>query len=256
MALIDLHETATLMVRSAVDALCSQRSVGYESSLRAAAPTCGYAFECLSKLAFILVCYAEDKTIPSDKDIKNFADGTYWTDGKQVKSMSGHHVSAAITGLVDNHKSVFNELDQLLHEPFNRRALATITAFHAFTRYAWVEDLRGKDEEIRFEAMVFGLQRLHLADQPDEIRRLLGESMRHHGETFLRRVADVLTDICLALTVGLYRILETNGDAARGRILVQHPVGVFPERVEHVLGLSARSVWGQPSAGAWGAYCF
>ena len=256
LSVIDLHEAATLMVRSGADVLCSPRSNAFESSLKAAAPTCGYAFECLSKLAFILVRYAADSTIPPDRDIRDFADGTYWTEGKQIQSMRGHHVEVAIRGLVDSNRSAFVELDRLLQEPFNRVALSTITAFHAFTRYAWVEDLRGNDEEVRFMATVFGLQQLHLADQPDEIRQFPGESMQHHRETFLRRVADALTDICFALTVGLYRILDDNNDVTLGRSLVKRLVGVFPERAEHLLGLTTRSLWGQPSAGAWGTYCF
>ena len=245
------------MVRSGADALCSPRSISYESSLKAAAPTCGYAFECLSKLAFILVRYAEDSTIPPDRDIRDFADGTYWTDGKQIQSMRGHHVEVAIRGLVDNSGSAFVELARLLqgavqprdagnHHCLSRPSLAT----------RWVEDLRGNDEEVRFTATVFGLQQLHLADQPDEIRQYPGESMRHHRETFLRRVADALTDICFALTVGLYRILDDNNDVTLGRSLVKCLVGVFPERAEHLLGLATGSVWSQPSAGAWGTYCF
>ena len=231
LAVINLHETAMLMVRSSADVLCSSWPTGYESPLKAAAPTCGYALECLSKLAFILVCFTEDHAIPPDRDIINFADGTYRAGSKRIKSMRGHHVEAAITVLVENNSSAFRELDSLLKEPFNRATLTSITAFHAFTRYAWVENLRGNDEEVRFTATVFGLQQLHLGDQPDEIRQRPGESMRHHRETFLRRVADVLTDICLALTVGLHRILEAHDDTTLGRILVKHSVGVFPERV-------------------------
>ena len=256
LTVIQLHEAAVLMVRSGADALCSPRSYAFESSMKAAAPTCAYALECLSKLAFILVRYAEDGTVPPDDEIKGFADGTYWMDGKQVKSMRGHHVEVAIRGLADNHSTVFTELGQLLQEPFNQRVLTTLTAFHAFTRYAWVEDLRGADKDATFMATVFGLQQLHLADQPDEIRQYPGESMQHHRETFLRRVADALTDICFALTVGLYRILDDNNDVTLGRSLVKRLVGVFPERAEHLLGLTTRSVWGQPSTGAWGTYCF
>ena len=224
--------------------------------MKAAAPTCAYALECLSKLAFILVRYAEDGTVPPDDDIKDFADGTYWMGGRQVKSMRGHHVEVAIRGLVDNHSTVFTELGQLLQEPFNQRVLTTLTAFHAFTRYAWVEDLRGADKDATFMATVFVLQQLHLADQPPEIREVFSLSKQHHEETFLPRIADALTDICFALTVGLYRILEAHGDIMLRRTFVKHLVRVFPERCEHLLGLTPQSMWGQPSEGAWGTYCF
>ena len=256
LTVMQLHEAAVLMVRSGADALCPPRSYAFESSMKAAAPTCAYALECLSKLAFILVRFAEDGTVPPDDDIKDFADGSYWMDGKQVKSMRGHHVEVAIRGLADNHSTVFMELGQLLQEPFSQRVLTTLTAFHAFTRYAWVEDLRGADKDATFMATVFVLQQLHLADQPPEIQEVFSLSKQHHEETFLPRVADALTDICFALTVGLYRMLEGNGDESLGRMLVKHLVGAFPERAEHLLGLTARSVWGQPSSGSWGGYCF
>lgn len=256
LSVMQLHETAVMMVRSGVDALCSPRSNAYESSMKAASPTCAYALECLSKLAFILVRYTEDTAIPSDDEIKGFADGSYWTGGKQVKSMRGHHVEAAIRGLVDANGEVFNELSQVLQEPFNRQVLTAITAFHAFTRYAWVEDLRGGDKDITFVATVFQLQQLHLADQPEEIREMPFVSRQHHEETFLLRVADVLTDTCFALTVGLCRILEANGGMTLGRVFIRHLLGGFPERSEHLLGLTPQSKWGQPSEGAWGTYCF
>lgn len=251
-----LHEAAVLMVRSGVDALRSPRSHAFESSMKAAAPTCAYALECLSKLAFIMVRYAEDGTVPPDEDIKGFADGTYWMGGKQVKSMRGHHVEVAIRGLADNHATEFTELGQLLQEPFNQRVLTTLTAFHAFTRYAWIEDLRGADKDATFMATVFVLQQLHLADQPPEIREEVWLSKQHHEETFLPRIADVLTDICFALTVGLHRIVEAHGDTLLMRTFVKHLVGVFPERSEYLLGLTPESNWGHPSKGAWGTYCF
>ena len=74
-----------------------------------------------------------------------------------------HHADAAIRSLVDNHSSVFSEMERLLKEPFAQTVLTTITAFHAFTRYAWIDGMRGGNEEIRFTATVFGLQQLHLA---------------------------------------------------------------------------------------------
>ena len=256
LSVIHLHEAAVLMVRSGVDALCSSQSHAFETSMKAAAPTCAYAFECLSKLAFILARYAEDGTVPSNDDIKSFADGTYWMGGQQVKSMRGHHVEAAIRGLVDNHSTEFTELDHLLQEPFNQRVLTALTAFHAFTRYAWIDDLRDDDRDIAFDATVFGLQRLHLADQPPEIREVVSLSSENHQATFLPRVGDVLTDICFALTVGLYRIVGEHGDTPLMRTFVKHLVGVFPERSGHLLGLTPQSKWGHPSEGAWGTYCF
>ena len=81
-------------------------------------------------------------------------------------------------------------------------------------------------------------------------------SKQHHEETFLPRIADVLTDTCFALTVGLYRILEAHGDMLLRRTFVKHLVRVFPERSEHLLGLTPQSMWGHPSEGAWGTYCF
>ena len=43
LSVIHLHEAAVLMVRSGVDALCSSRSHAFETSMKAAAPTCAYA---------------------------------------------------------------------------------------------------------------------------------------------------------------------------------------------------------------------
>ena len=157
---------------------------------------------------------------------------------------------------MDNHSTTFQELGQLVQEPFNRQVLTAITAFHAFTRYAWVEDLRGGDRDITFDATVYELQQLHLADQPEEISEMPFASAQHHGGTLLGRIADVLTDICFALTLGLCRILEANGEVTLRRPFFKRLVRVFPERSEHLLGLTSQSVRGHPSTGVWGTYCF
>lgn len=256
LTVIRLHEAAALMVLNATRSLNDSDVAAFESAIKAAAPSSAYALECLAKLAFIVEHFIDSGEVPSDDEIRSFAQGIYYLKGDAKKSMSGHHVERAVQDLIEHHPNTFEEAQTVLAEPFHAGVLSTVTAFHAFTRYAWVDDLRGEDREISFDASVFNLQQIHLADQPPEMRSVAFDSLRHHEATFLPRVADALTDLALALSLGLWRIFENNDDQVLARIVINHLVQAFPEQMQERTGASLGTRWDDPISGSWGTYRF
>lgn len=256
LTVIRLHEVSMLMIQNAVQYLGTSFRLEFESEIKAAAPGCGYALECLAKLAFILDYYLSNQNVPSDIDIREFADGVYYLQGDARKSMRGHHVDIAIRGLVEHDADTFQELQTLLTQQFHAAVLRNVTAFHAFTRYAWVADLRGGDREVSFDASVFQMQQMHLAEQPPALRSVIFESQKHHEATFLPRVADSLADFALALSLGLHRIFTAAGDTALARIVMQKVVHVFPEQTQERTGASGQTEWDAQVSGSWGSYRF
>ena len=254
LTVIRLHEAAVLMLLNATCSLNDSEVAAFESAIKAAAPSSGYALECLAKLAFIVEHFVDAGEVPSDEEIRSFANGIYHLKGDAKKSMAGHHVDRAIHDLIERHPDTFGEVQSVLAEPFHVGVLRAVTAFHAFTRYAWVNDLRGDDREISFDAAVFNLQRIHLADQPPEMRSVAFDSRRHHEATFLPRVADALTDLGLALSLGLWRSFDNNEERVLATSVIRHLVRTFPEQLRERTGASPEARWGDPISGSWGTY--
>lgn len=251
-----LHEAATLMIRHAWVALTSQPNQAFESGVKSISPSCGYSLECQAKLGFILDHFAQHEEVPSDKEIRSFADGVYYLSGQETKSMRGHHLEQAVCDLAQQHPERYTELANLLADQFHAQTLRTVTAFHAFTRYAWVDDLRGGDREIHFDASVFMLQQTLLDRQPPEIRQFVSTSRNHHEATFLPAIAETLVEITIALTLGLYRTAADGNDTALARNFILNLHRALPLQTEELLGVSASTKWDAESTGAWGRYRF
>ena len=250
----EMHQATTRMVANAAAGLVSQPSRSYEPPLQAACPNFGYAFECLGKAILIYHNVATRGEVPDDEQIKSWASGTGRTGGATRKAMRGHHLQELVRTVVDECEGDVPELRRLIEQPFVQQSLTVVTAFHAFLRYDWIDALRSKEHGITFDATVFMLQQLHLAEMPTDLAPYPFEQAEGHNKTFLPRVADALVDLYVALTLGLARTAEPLGEHS-GRLFIKHCVIELPERAEHLLGLNVGSRWGEPTRGAWGEYC-
>ena len=252
---VAMHQATTRMVAAAAVGLTSQPSRSFEPPLQAACPNFGYAFESLGKAILIYHSIAATGEVPGDEAIKSWASGTGTTDGATRKAMRGHHVHELVRTLLNECERDLPELRRLIEQPFVQQSLSVVTAFHAFVRYDWIRSLRSEKRGIAFDATVFMLQRLHLADMPTNLAPHPFEQAEWHDKTFLPRVADSLVDVYFALTLGLALTAEFL-EQQSGRLFIKHCVIELPERAEHLLGLNAGYRWGEPSRGAWGEYCF
>ena len=253
-SVVAMHQATTRMVAAAAVGLTSQPSRSFEPPLQAACPNFGYAFECLGKAILIYHNIAATGEVPDDEAIKSWASGTGTTDGATRKAMRGHHVHELVRTLLNECERDLPELRRLIEQPFVQQSLSVVTAFHAFVRYDWIHSLRSEKRGIAFDATVFMLQQLHLADMPTDLAPYPFEQAEWHGKTFLPRVADALVDVYVALTLGLALTAETL-DERSGRLFITHCVTELPERAEHLLGLNVDCRWGEPTRGAWGEYC-
>ncbi|MYI56958.1 MAG: hypothetical protein F4062_08050 [Acidimicrobiia bacterium] len=251
---LSMHQSTTRMVAAAAAGLVAQPSRGYEPPLQAACPNFGYAFECLGKATLIYHNVAAGSEIPDDEQIKSWASGIGRTGGATRKAMRGHHVQELVRTVLDQCEGDVPELRRLIEQPFVQQSLAVVTAFHAFLRYDWIRSLRSEEHGIAFDATVFMLQQLHLADMPTDLASYPFEQAEWHNKTFLPRVADALVDVYFALTLGLARTAESLGERS-GRLFIEHCVIELPERAEHLLGLNVGCRWDEPTRGAWGEYC-
>ena len=256
LSVMGLHESATLMIHHAWGALTSGPNQAFESGVKSISPGCGYSLECQAKLGFILDHYVRHEEVPSDKDIRSFADGVYYLRGQETKSMRGHHVEQAVRDLAQQNPKRYAELENLLADPFHEHTLRTVTAFHAFTRYAWVDDLRGDDRDIYFDASVFLLQQILLNRQPSEIRQVASASRDHHEATFLPTIAEALVEITIALTLGLCRTAADGNGTVLARSFIRNLHRAFPDQLQELLGVSASTQWEEETSGAWGTYRF
>ena len=248
-----MHETTTRMVAAATVGLVSHPSRSYEPPLQAACPNFGYTFECIGKAILIYHNIATGGEVPSDEAIKSWASGSGRTDGATRRAMRGHHVNELVGTLLNECEGELPELRRLTEEPFVQQSLTVVTAFHAFLRYDWIHSLRGEESGIAFDATVFMLQQLHLADIPTDLAPYPFEQAEWHDKTFLPRVADALVDVYVALTLGLARTAEILHERS-GRQFITHCVIELPERSEHLLGLRVGCRWDEPSRGAWGEF--
>ena len=171
-AVLDVHERALGMVVLAVDGLRANTKGSFENALAVVMPSLGYAFEVAAKMAWALDQFGRTGAMPSSSDVKEIA--TYpkgaapflqkpASDFEVPRRFTGHGVILIFEKLVDDVEAPSAaSLGELCGRPMHQGCLKAITAFHAFTRYALLDELLDPDDEL-----------LKRPDEPSEPSKLL-----------------------------------------------------------------------------------
>ena len=244
-AVLDIHERALGMVVLAVDGLRANPQGSFENALAVVMPSLGYAFETAAKMAWALDHFGHTGTMPSGHDLVKI--GTYPKDaapflqkpapGFEVPgSFRGHGVIRIFETIVENvtvPSVAF--LGELCGQPMHQGCLKAVTAFHAFTRYALLDELLDQDDELlnrldersgpskqaegefpgpnrllagenerQFVKQVHDLQKLSAADDEDAIRRDPAATAERHRRDFLPLLATAYWELFAAVS----RVLE------------------------------------------------
>ena len=173
-AVLDVHERALGMVVLAVDGLRANTTGSFENALAVVMPSLGYAFEMAAKMAWALDQFGRTGAMPCSSDLKEMA--TYpkgaapflqkpASDFEVPGRFPGHGVILIFEKLVNDVEAPSAaSLGELCGRPVHQGCLNAITVFHAFTRYALLDELLDPDDEL-----------LKRPDEPSEPSKLLGD---------------------------------------------------------------------------------
>lgn len=171
-AVLDVHERALGMVVLAVDGLRANTKGSLQNALAVVMPSLAYAFEIAAKMTWALDRFGHTGAMPRASDLKEIA--TYpkgaapflqkpAPDFQVPRRFLGHGVVLIIEKLVEDVEAPSAaSLGQLCGRPVHQGCLNAITAFHAFTRYALLDELLDPDDEL-----------LERPDEPSEPGKLL-----------------------------------------------------------------------------------
>lgn len=253
-AVLDIHERALGMVVLAVDGLRANPQGSFENALAVVMPSLGYGFETAAKLAWALDHFGHTGAMPSRQDLVKV--GTYPKNAapflpklapgfKVPGSFRGHGVIQIFETIVENVKvPSVAFLGELCGQPMHQGCLKALTVFHAFTRYALLDELLDRDDELikrsdepseiskllhvegevlgpnrllagenerQFVKQVHDLQKLSAADYEDAIRRDPDATAERHRRDFLPRVATAYWELFEAVSRVLVDVLVPLG---------------------------------------------
>ena len=157
-AVLDLHERALGMVVLAVDRLRANTKGSPENALAIIMPLLGYAFEVTAKMAWALDYFQSKGVMPNPAALRRaatFPEGEApflekpASDFGVPRRFLGHGVSLIFESLAERVQVPSAALlGELCGRPVHRGCLSAITAFHAFTRYALLDELLDPDDEL------------------------------------------------------------------------------------------------------------
>lgn len=255
-AVLDLHERALGMVVLAVDGLRANTKGSFENALAVVMPSLGYAFEMTAKVAWALDQLGRTGSMPCSSDLKEIA--TYpmgaapflqkpTSDFEVPRRFPGHGVMLILERLVgDVEAPSAASLGELCSRPVHQGCLNAITAFHAFTRYALLDELLNPDDKLlkhpdklsepnkllvvdgevlgpnrllagenerQFAKVVHDLEKLAADSYEAAIRRDLNATAERHRHEFLPLLATTYWELFAAVSRVLVDVLvPPNGD--------------------------------------------
>ena len=253
---LDVYERALGMVTLAVDGLRGNTSGHFEQALAIVMPLLGYAFETVAKVTWALHRLESTGALPDGKQVKDA--GTYRggetpfpaelpPDFKHMTSFPGHAVSRIIDDLASRQGSAnAATLREMVRKPLSRLCVDAITAFHAFTRYALLDEFLAPDNtllepdqnqadsderptvegrepgpkrllagevERRFAGIVYELDRLVTSGYDKRAERSPAEFAEYHRSQFPVVIAAAYWELFVALSDALADALRRSDDS-------------------------------------------